>query len=455
MDSRRVWLAMLAAMVVAAAVVGAWWAWPRLAAALPGRVRHYVPAALLEAVTTPLPAALPPPTGPAPASLELALAAPTADRRPPTAAGLPPAGQGSGAAGEQGAVPTPPISHSPTLPIPSTPSPFPTPALPPYARIDGLPIIPQKFNNCGPTNLTIVLQYYGLEVDQFDVATVARPNYEDRNVSPDELVSYVTAQTELRAVTFPGGSVDLARRLLAAGFPVIIEKGLEPDAATGWMGHYLTLYGYDDVTGHFLARDTFLGPWRGDGLAAYRDTERMWTQFNGRFVVVYPPERATNVSAILGATFAEPAAAWAGAADQARAALALNPDDAFTWFNLGTSLTRLAGLGDGALYGGAVAAFDQARRLGLPPRMLWYQFEPYEAYLAVGRPDDVLALTDTILDNQGGRNVEETYLYRGRALFQTGDAEGARAAYERAAALNPQSPVGLAAVAELRVTGDE
>jgi len=230
---------------------------------------------------------------------------------------------------------------------------------------------------------------------------------------------------------------------------------LEPDAATGWMGHYLTLYGYDDVTGHFLARDTFLGPWRGDGLAAYRDTERMWAHFNGRFVVVYPPERADKVAGVLGPAFADPTVAWAATAEQARAMLRLNPNDAFTWFNLGTSLTRLAALGDEALYAGAAAAFDQARRLGLPPRMLWYQFEPYEAYLAVGRPDDVLALTDTILDNQGGRNVEETYLYRGRALAQTGDAAGARAAYERAAALNPGSAVGLAAMDELRVTSDE
>ncbi len=428
---------MLAAAVVVAAVVGAWWAWPRLAGALPGRVRHYVPAALLEPVTTPLPTALPAPTGPAPVALELALAMPTADSRPPTAAPTV----------EQGASPTPPISLSPTLPISATATP--TPALSPYARLDGLPIIPQKFNNCGPTNLTIVLQYYGLAVDQFDVAAVARPNYEDRNVSPEELVSYVTTQTPLQAVTFPGGSIDLARRLLAAGFPVIIEKGLEPDAATGWMGHYLTLYGYDDVTGHFLARDTFLGPWRGDGLAAYRDTERMWAHFNGRFVVVYPPERAAEIAAVLGPTFADPAAAWAVAADQVRAGLRLDPDDAFGWFNLGASLTRLAALGDGALYGGAAAAFDQARRLGLPPRMLWYQFEPYEAYLAVGRPDDVLALTEATLDNQGGRNVEETYLYRGHALAQTGDADAARAAYERAAALNPESVVGIAAQAAM------
>ena len=57
----------LALIVVAVAVTAAllfWWALPRLVAALPGRVRQYVPEAVVERVTTPLPTALPAPTGP-------------------------------------------------------------------------------------------------------------------------------------------------------------------------------------------------------------------------------------------------------------------------------------------------------------------------------------------------------------------------------------------------------
>ncbi len=422
----------LPALVVGVLLGGVvWWGLPRLVADLPGRVRHYVPAALVERVTTPLPTALPAPTGPAPAALALARATPTSRPTPADA----PTGDPATVAAPQ---PTP------------TPSPTPTTVpLPPYGRIDGLPIIPQKFNNCGPTNLTIVLNYYGVAVDQFDVAGVARPNYEDRNVSPDELVRYVTEQTDLAAAAYVAGDVDLLRRLVAAGFPVIIEKGLEPDEATGWMGHYLTVYGYDDVTSHFLARDTFLGPWRGDGLTSYRDTERYWAQFNGTFVVVYPPGRAAALAEALGPDYGDPAALWGRAVARARAAVALTPDDPFAWFNLGSGLTALAGQGEAALYEGAAAAYDQARLLGLPARMLWYQFGPYEAYLAAGRPADVLALAEATLASQGGRNVEETYYYQGRALAMIGDGDGARAAFERAAALNPQSAVGQAARAAL------
>lgn len=431
-------LIVIAAMALAAA---SWWALPRLVAALPGRVRQYVPEAVVERVTTPLPTALPAPTG-TPA-IALALAAPATDDGQQAA---PQAGQLTLTTPEQPPrTPQAPRATETVVPDASIVA----PPLPPYARVDGLPIIPQKFNNCGPTNLTIVLNHFGVAVDQFDVAGVARPNYEDRNVSPGELVDYVTAQTPLRAAAYVGGDVVLLRRLIHAGLPVIIEKGLLPDEATGWMGHYLTLYGYDDITGHFLARDTYLGPWRGDGLVSYRDTEEDWAQFNNTFIVVYPPEREAEVAALLGPDFADPAAMWDAAAERARAMARLDAADPFVWFNLGTSLTELAKLGDPALYEAAAAAYDQARLLGLPARMMWYQFGPYEAYLAVRRYADVAALAEATLASQGGRNVEETYLYQGLALAATGDTAGARAAFGRAAELNPGSATGRAALAAM------
>jgi tetratricopeptide (TPR) repeat protein len=429
MERRRLLIGIALAAVFAAGL--AWVALPRLLAALPGRVRQYVPEAVAESLTTPI-ATLPAPAVPAPATLA-ALLAPL----PAAALALSPTA-------------APAFLEATTPPTEPTPTPQPTiPPLPPIDRIDGLPIIPQKFNNCGPTNLTIVLNYYGVEVDQFDVAAVTRPNYEDRNVSPGELTDYVNENTPLSAAAYVGGDVALLRALVAAGFPVIIEKGMTPDEATGWMGHYLTVFGYHDLSGHFLTRDTFLGPWHSDGLAAYQDTERYWEQFNGAFIVVYPPEREDELAQLLGPRFADDATMWRAAADRAATAVAARPGDAFAWFNLGASLTQLAALGDPALYTNAVAAFDQARAIGLPGRALWYRFEPYEAYLTAGRVADALALAEATLATQGGRNVEETYLYQGRALALAGDDAGARAAFTRAAELNPGSATGLAAAEEL------
>jgi hypothetical protein len=45
-------------------------------------------------------------------------------------------------------------------------------------------------------------------------------------------------------------------------------------------------------------------------------------------------------------------------------------------------------------------------------------------------------LTDAVLETQGGRNVEETYLYKGHALLFEGDVTGASDAYRRAIELN-------------------
>jgi tetratricopeptide (TPR) repeat protein len=128
---------------------------------------------------------------------------------------------------------------------------------------------------------------------------------------------------------------------------------------------------------------------------------------------------------------------WEATAKRAQQQLDQDPENAFAWFNLGTSLTRLGELtGSAGYYENGAAAFDRARAIGLPPRMLWYEFRPYLAYMKVGRYEDMIALANAVLENQGGRNVEETYLYMGHALLFEGDVAGATAAYQRALELN-------------------
>ena len=60
----------------------------------------------------------------------------------------------------------------------------------------------------------------------------------------------------------------------------------------------------------------------------------------------------------------------------------------------------------------------------------------HEHDLKVGRYQDMVDLADTILETQGGRNVEETYLYKGHALAFLGDGAGAIEAYKQALKLN-------------------
>jgi tetratricopeptide (TPR) repeat protein len=128
-----------------------------------------------------------------------------------------------------------------------------------------------------------------------------------------------------------------------------------------------------------------------------------------------------------------------------------NPDDAFAWFNLGTALTRMgAETGEAQYYQGGAQAYDRAREIGLPPRMLWYQFEPYLAYMRSDRYQDMIALADATLETQGGRNVEETYLYKGHALSYLGDINGAITNFQQALTVNENFYVAQLAIDSLQ-----
>ncbi|MBK6325905.1 MAG: C39 family peptidase [Chloroflexi bacterium] len=410
----------------------------------PAPVQQRLPHQVLALASTPLPTALP---------------APTQDRLAATAViiipTLPP--PAATATSQPTTQPTNQPSRQPTIQPTRQPTRPPTATPGPTAvRLTGLQITPQKFNNCGPTNLSIVLNYYGVPDDQFAVAAVARPTYEDRNVSPEELADYVNNQTPLRAVVLRGGRLETLTQLLAAGFPVIVEKGLLPSEWEGWMGHYLTVIGYDEAAQEFISLDTFLGPWDGSGRTdSFETMAEYWAQFNHVYLVVYPAERETAVAAIIGDTLTDPVLMWQRAAEQAQQETGRAPENGFAWFNLGSSLTRLGKLtGEQAYFVNAAAAFDRALTAGLPWRMLWYQFEPYEAYLRNGRADDVLTLTTATLQSTGGQFVEETHLYRGYALLAQGDESGAKAAWLQALAINPDLAEASQALAALHASGD-
>jgi tetratricopeptide (TPR) repeat protein len=429
------------------AVLG-WLALPRVVDALPGSIRGRLPEPIIDLVTTPLPTALPAPqvsSQNTPFNITIPALAPVEPTETITAE---PVETAAAEPSETAALePTPTLVPSPT------PSPQPTATKippPPSARINGMAVIPQRFNNCGPTNLSMTLNYYTEPRDQLEIAAVLKPNADDRNVSPEELVNYVNEQTNLRAAAYSGGSLELMKHLLAAGFPVIVEKGLIEDPDHGWIGHYVTLFGYDDGRQEFDTLDTFLGPWDSSGLpVSYTEMAEYWNHFNHTFVLVYRPEQESQVREILGPVMLDPPAMWQQAALAAQQQVEAEPDNAFAWFNLGTNLTHLAQLtGEMAYYEGAVSAFDRAREIGLPFRMLWYQFQPYPAYLAVGRYEDVFTLVNAVLSNSGGLDVEETYYYQGQLREAMGDAAGAVVSYQEAVRLNPGYEAAVAALAE-------
>lgn len=345
-------------------------------------------------------------------------------------------------------IPVPTNTGEPTrAPTPSlVPAATPTP-LPTAVILEGARYEPQLYNNCGPATLTSVLVYWGWRGSipddlmwhasgkdvrwQSDIASVLKPSQPDRNVMPQELATFATDYAGLRAVVRSGGDIETVRRLVAAGFPVILERGFREEEHgiddAGWEGHYSAVTGYDDAARKLLTQDSYMGAnyWRDYDLIT-----RDWRSFNYQFIVIYTAEREAEALALLG-PLADEFASNQLAAE--RAQQEVNDQEglelAFAWFNLGTSLNAL---GD---YAGAAAAYDQARLVGLPWRMLWYQTGPYRAYFNTARYQDVIDLTTATLSTVD--NLEESYYWRGLAYQALGRQDAAIADWKRSLDHNP------------------
>ncbi len=340
------------------------------------------------------------------------------------------------------------------VPPTATPSPIPTATavpIPESARLEGVQHHFQDWNNCGPATLAMTLSYFQLYVTQSDTAAVLKPNPEDRNVSPDEMAAYVNDQTPYRALSRANGRLDMLKQFVANGIPVIMEIGIEPPGEyrwMGWYGHYLLVVAYDDLNEQFFVYDSWFGTSDVPGENAdrngrnldYAEVEHYWPQFNRNYIAVYRPEQAETVARIVGEDM-DDATMWGRSLLQAQADAATDPENAFFWFNLGTSYNALGE------YERATAAFDQARAIGLPWRMLWYQFGPYEAYYQVGRYDDVILLADVTLKDRP--YFEESFYYKGLALAAAGQTAAAADNLQKAARFNPNFALATVALAEL------
>ena len=344
----------------------------------------------------------------------------------------------------------PTITPSPIRPtVPPTASPTPRPTLIPAqpftgTRLTGLTHIWQTWNNCGPATLAMTFSYFGKKVGQQEVGAYLRPDPDDKNVSLEEMAAYARSHG-LSAAVRAHGDAERLRRLISAGVPVLIETWHETKPNDG-MGHYRLLVGFDDTVGQWIAYDSFDSrdlvkgqPYAGIRLP-YEETDRLWTVFNRQYLVIYDAARAAAVERLLSED-QDPAAMLARFLAQTQAVVQAQPNDAFAWFNLGSDLVALGRFKE------AAQAYDRARRIGLPWRMLWYQFGPFRAYYETGRQDEVLALANATIAT--AKQTEEAFYWRGLAEKAKGDANAARVSWQRALELNPHYADAAAALTSL------
>ncbi len=318
------------------------------------------------------------------------------------------------------------------LPPTATPEASPTP-LPASVQLPAPAYQAQTPNNCGPATLALYLRFYGWEGTQADISDQIKPVTADRNVNPDELLYYTHNWTGwLQSIFRVGGNVDLIEQFMAAGIPVMVEKGnlimidywVKDDH---WSGHYALVTGYDDATQNFTMQDSYVGP---DQKISYAQFDEYWQQFNRVYILIYLPDQEETVKTILGDSWGE-AANRQLALETAQAETQADPQNPYAWFNLGMNQNYFE------QYGAAAFSFDQARQIGLPMRMLRYQFGPFIAYFNAGRLDDLDELVAYGL--QITPNSEETLLWKGWSLYKRGDINGAIEQFQLAQKANPNS----------------
>ena len=382
-------------------------------------------------------------------------------------------------------VSTPPILALPDTqePTPEGPTPEPTldlplitaTPLPERVILDGGVYVHQneRWNYCGPANLTMALNFWGWPGDRDDVARVIKPGINnpdldfiqqgrlDKNVMPSEMIGFVAEHTDFNIVARYGGDLDLIKSFIANGFPVLVEKGYYEADYTGkvaWLGHYLFTTGYDDAAGEFIVQDSNI--LKGNTIEDHRNKRvdyqtylEGWQSFNYLMMVIYPPERQDEVFEILG-DWADPSWAYQHALEIAEGEiLSLSGVNAFfAWFNKGTSLVKMEHYMD------AGDAFDKAYQIygelvdddtTRPYRITWYQTTPYMAYYFSGRYQDVINLANFTFETIAEPTLEETLYWRGLAYFALGNKALAKQDLYNSVWLNPNFEPGLIQISNL------
>jgi hypothetical protein len=336
---------------------------------------------------------------------------------------------------QPGPTATPLPSTTPTL----TPTPLPT-----AISLAGVKYEDQhnRYNYCGPANLSMALTYWGWDGNRDTVGEYVKTNKDDKNVMPYELQDFVQSQTDYDALIRYGGDINLVEKLVAAGFPVVTEKGYYTYDMTGrygWLGHYQFITGYDETKQVMVVQDTYIDKGENHEFT-YDDFIKGWRSFDYLFMIVYPLDKQAQLFSLLG-DYAD--TDWSSrhaleVATQEVSSLS-GIDQYFAAFNVGTSHVNLREYVDAAY------AYDYAFQLYAdlpdddlrPFRMLWYQTGPYFAYYYSGRYQDTIDLANATFNTIGDDVLEESWYWRGMGKLALGDTPGAIEDFKEAIRLHP------------------
>jgi predicted double-glycine peptidase len=301
-----------------------------------------------------------------------------------------------------------PITPTPTILI-SSPSPIPDSKI----LVSNYHVF-QTFNNCGPAALSMALSYYDVNISQQILGQELRPyqnpqgDNDDKSVTLEELANYVQAKG-FSAYHRPLGNIEILKKLISAGYPVITRTWLK---ANDDIGHYRVVKGYDN---NVLIQDDSL---QGKNIHySTKEFNEIWNKFNFEYLVFVHPDKKAEIEQLLG-PFVDPEVAWKQAAISS------------------TGLNKSVALFHTRNYRDSVTEFELIES-SLPMRALWYQIEPIISYYKLGDFDRVFEITDKILNNHN-RAFSELYIIRGKVYEIRNQKELSQQQYDLAKRYNSQ-----------------
>ena len=326
-----------------------------------------------------------------------------------------------------------PMAAAPTTPVRAIPSRY---------HIGQLKHSVQTLNNCGPASVVSALSYWGFDVSQEAARRALRPYAETRGMS-QTVIPYYVGEFGLNARVRVDGNRDMIKALVANDVPVIVLQWIREN----WrLGHFRVVQGYDDALGVFYVNDSLLGP---NVAIPYDSFDARWDYNWSRYVPIYQPSQTATVAAILGPDW-DDKSMFARRIPDLRAQVQADPTDWQAWSRLVEALTGAERFQE------ALDAHDYytARRTATPASAQNNAggATPFLSASAqsttrlrilnkLGRYDDALAGSDEglargVVSSNGGSGSAALWLQRGDALRGLGRLDEARAAYQRAVALD-------------------
>lgn len=295
-----------------------------------------------------------------------------------------------------------------------------------YAQLKNNFHVYQTFNNCGPATLSMALKWYGINAPQEELASKMRPyqhpkgDNDDKTIFTYEFVDWAK-EYGVEAVGRVNGDIDLIKRFISNGFPVVVKTWLKQGED---IGHFRFVTGYDEEKQIIYFDDSYDGP---NEKMKYYDFLSLWQPFNYSYIVLYQKTSEPVVKKIIGQDWDE-RVSYQNALIRAEKESEKDSTNIYPLFNISTTSYNLGN------YEKSVEAYEEVQDR-FPRRMLWYQIEPIKSYFELKDYDKVFEITGNILEN-GNRAFSELYFIRGEIYLAQGLDEKAKEQFDLAIKYN-------------------